>query len=311
MTYLKLITPINIGEEKEKFFASKTYNPQLRYHWDRKTLDSIKKRHPELICLANALFEQNNAQIVDAASKYFEVNFRDEDIAKAQSIISAIPKIQNGNAQQLAEKIRSYLIALNIPYIVEIVDRYGFQCRPQHNKQKLLLSKHVNLQFLSVVSVAMHEMVHIVRAVNGNANKIKPQSGYLPTEEGLACLMQDEHSGNGAGSPFQHALEYLGAHMSLTHGFRDIYDFFRTHGLNEDVAWQRAIRQKFGLQDTQQPGGLCKSGMYFYHEQLLSSFSKEQLLNLFVGKIRADQIEDYAVTTSKISNETLSSFFAF
>gem|GEM_PF-6836132 len=29
MSYLKVITPTNIAEEKEKFFSSKTYSPHL------------------------------------------------------------------------------------------------------------------------------------------------------------------------------------------------------------------------------------------------------------------------------------------
>lgn len=309
MTYLKLITPTNIGEEKERFFASDTYNPQLQYNWDEQSLDAMKSKDPELSSLIDALVMQDMEQMTSAAQQYFDVTFREADIAQAESIVSTIPKIQNGNAEQLATQVRSHLQTLDIPYTVEIVDRHGFQCRPQHKKQRLLISKYANLQFFSIVGVAMHEMVHIIRAVNGKANGITPQEGYLATEEGLACLLQDIYSGDGEGSLFQHALEYLGAYKSLNSSFREIYDFFREHGLNEDVAWQRGIRQKFGLQDTAQHGGLCKSGMYFYHQQVLSLLPQEELLNLFAGKIRADQIDEYATAPKKISNEQLASFF--
>jgi hypothetical protein len=71
----------------------------------------------------------------------------------------------------------------------------------------------------------------------------------------------------------------------MSAGFRDVYQFFIDHGCDAENAWLRCIRQKFGLRDTSRPGGIMKSGMYFYHEVLLRELSHDQLTRLFVGKI--------------------------
>lgn len=290
------MTPTNIAQEREHFFASETYEPQLSYEWDAATIATIKKNEPAIAALADALVAQDKQRIENEAKQYFQIEFTTEDIALAKKNINNQPGSNERNeddAEALATILRHYLQQLHIPYTVEIVDEHGFQCRPQHKQKNLKISKYISLQFLSAEGVTLHELMHIIRAVNGEHNGITPQQGYLATEEGLACFVQDAAANDTSGSVFQHALEYLGAYMSINHGFRDIYHFFREHGMDADVAWQRAIRQKYGIIDTSQPGGLMKSGMYFFHAQKMRKLSQDELLRLFVGKIRLDQLAEH------------------
>lgn len=309
MSYLKLITPINLAMEKERFFSSKDYSPQLEYDWNGQALEKIIQTNLKGGKLVDALLSQSGEAIVSAGAEFFDVEFRSEDIAFAEGLISHIPKSLNGTADEYAGLMCQKLTKLGIDYKVEIVDEHGFQGRPNHAKRVLKLSKYLHLQFLALDGITNHELVHIVRAVNGKYNDIPVSDDYLPTEEGLACLIQDKLLNVPTASAFQHALEYLAAYLSQTVGFRGIYNFLIDHGCDSENAWLRGIRQKFGLRDTSQAGGLIKSGMYFYHENLLKGLSEEELLRLLVGKISLGELSEYSQYIGKIPKDILAEMF--
>ena len=308
MTYLNLITPINIAEEQEKIFSSQTYSPQFKYRWDAISIEKYKVTKPELAELANALVSQNKSEIEHAGKTYFDVEYRADDLKLAKSLVHARPTESNGTAQDIAAMMVDKLKELGIDYGVEIVDKHGFQCRPDHNARVIRLSKYLHLQFYPTESVVNHELVHIIRAVNGKANGITPATNYLPTEEGLACLVQDKFLEAPSASAFQHALEYLASYIARDAGFREVYQFFLDHGCDEENAWLRSIRQKFGLRNTSLPGSLMKSGMYFYHEQLLRELDKSELIRLFVGKIPLAQLPKYPDYMGELSEEVIEAF---
>lgn len=303
MSYLSIITPINLVVEKERFFSSENYSPQLEYDWNNEKLRKFLQATPEGKSLIEALLSQDGQAITAAASEFFDVKFREDDIVLAKDLIKHIPAASNGNAEAYAKLMRQKLAKLGIDYTVEIVDEHGFQGRPNHKKHILKLSKYLHLQFLCLDGITNHELVHIIRAVNGEYNNIPISRNYLPTEEGLACLVQDEMLTRPTPSSFQHALEYLAAHLSQTVGFREIYNFLIDHGSDPENAWLRGIRQKFGLRDTSRPGGLARSGMYFYHENLLRGFSQDELLRLFVGKIAVSELSKYHEYRGKIARD--------
>lgn len=305
MTYLKLITPTNLAEEKAKFFRSEAYSPQFVYEWDGELIEQYKQANPRLIPLLDALFGQDGTVIETAAGQYFDVTFRPEDVAFAKNLIQTVPAASNGTAKDVATLMAVKLKEMGIDYRTEIVNKHGFQCRPDHQARVIRVSQYLHLQFYPTESVVNHELVHIIRAINGQANDIEPQPDYLPTEEGLACLVQDRLLKQPSASAFQHALEYLAAFVSRSAGFREVYVFLREHGCDSENAWLRGIRQKFGLRDTSQPGGLMKSGMYFYHEQLLGQLDTAALTRLFVGKIPFRQLADYPTYSGALSQSVI------
>ncbi len=305
MSYLKLITPVNLAEEKEKFFSREGYVPQLEYDWSEQTIEKVLKTAPREAALMEALLSQDGERITREAMRFFEVEFRQEDIELAKNLIATVPKSSNGTAEEYAELMRKKLAELGIDYEVKVVDEHGFQGRPDHKRHIMKLSKYLHLQFLTLDGITNHELVHIIRAINGEYNGIKKSEDYLPTEEGLACLVQDEFLRQSTPSAFQHGLEYLAAEMSKTSGFREIYDFLRGWGCDAENAWLRGIRQKFGMRDTAQPGGLVKSGMYFYHENILRKLEKEELLRLMVGKISLAELPKYPEYAGRIPREEI------
>ena len=130
MDHLKLTTPLNIAEEKERFFASNSYEPQFVYDWDPAKLTQLATSRPDLIPLRDALVSQDAAAIVKAGGNFFDIVFRPEDLNLARQLLRHIPEKTKDGAQELAAAMATKLADLGIDYHVEIVDRHGFKCRP-------------------------------------------------------------------------------------------------------------------------------------------------------------------------------------
>jgi hypothetical protein len=162
-------------------------------------------------------------------------------------------------------------------------------------------------EFYSVEGLVNHELVHIIRAVNGKYNHIQPQIGYLATDEGLASLVQDKMLDCVTTSSFQHALEYLAAQVASENGFIEVFKFLKVHGCSGESAWLRGIRQKYGICDTSMAGSLLKSGMSFYYELLLKQFTSEELIRLFVGKIPTTMLSEYPKYVGQIAEDKVRS----
>ena len=299
MSYLSLITPTNIAEEREKFFSSTTYSPQLEYKWDNVHIQKYKK-DPALLELTDALISGDNNQITSAAELYFNIKFLDDDILKAKEFVKVVPDKIHITPEEYAELANKKFTEFEVGYKAKVVDKHGFQGRPNHKTKMLSLSKYLNPDFLTVDGLVNHELVHIIRAVNGEHNGIEVQQGYLATEEGLASFIQDKQLKETTASVFQHALEYLAAYIARDCGFREVYDFLIAHGSSPDNAWLRGIRQKFGIRDTAKPGSLMKSAMCFYHELKVSTLRQDELTRLFIGKIEQTNLANFPTYNGKI-----------
>jgi hypothetical protein len=87
-TILDVITPINIAEEREKFFHSSTYNPIFHYKWTSKEIQEFANKHAKYRKLALAIEKQNSDSIVKEAQAVFETQIEKDYLVIAQNIIS-------------------------------------------------------------------------------------------------------------------------------------------------------------------------------------------------------------------------------
>lgn len=309
MSFLKLITPINIEEEKRSFFSSSTYQPQLKYNWEEEKVAEIIKKRPTFIPVMDALYLQDGNEIIKAGKVFFDISLTDKHIQLAEDIVKQSVDIVHTDAQTIATELEKIFAILDINYSISIDARFGYQCRPQHKKKNISISKNAYSIFMTARSIALHETIHVIRFINGKHLGIEREENYLSTEEGLACLLQDYYSGEGQGSLFQHAVEYLAAYRSQFMGFREVYNFLLECGYSQEMAWERGIRQKYGIQDTGTQGSLLKSAMYFYHEQLLKEYSINKIFCLLNGKISIDSIANYLEYNGIIPIDKIKSIF--
>lgn len=286
---LTLITPTNLLDEKEKFFASKTYNPIFSYLWEVEPLTPATS-DPGRLALWEAVKNQDHILITSRAQELFEVSFDESTLhiskehAKAKGSSSS-----RGSAQEYAHLTREGLDYFGLHDVkVVLTDQAGFNARPQHKEKIILVSKHIQFEFFSMEGGVHHELVHSLRYYNGIYNSIKRSKHYLPTEEGLASWCQD-HANDDNGLA-QHAMEYLASSVGLNGSLRDVYEVFCNCGASAELAWKRASRHKFGFIDTSLPGDIIKPAMYYYNELKVDKLSTDERLKLFIGKISIGEL---------------------
>lgn len=280
MNILKLLTPTNLAEEKEKFFSNIEYNPEFKYLWEE---EKIKNDSDYLLktALYEAVLEQDNEKIIKAAQKYFAVDIESEH---SNAIF---------DLRREYEKVKAFELD-------ELVDAY--------KQQKLYISKAYSYQYMDIDGSVKHEMAHVIRYENGRYNGIKRSPDYLPTEEGLATYVQD-YTPELKSSLFQHAAEYEASRVGVQGSLRDIFDHFISLGFDKDLAWQRAARHKFGFKDTKSPGDIIKPAMYYFNARRILKLDQNQIVKLFVGKIGINEALDQKEYKGRFEKDKIIEFF--
>lgn len=144
----------------------------------------------------------------------------------------------------------------------------------------------------AIVRLLAHEVgVHVFRSASGGRQPLRMLGlglgDYLPTEEGLACVMEER---TGCADPVDYRrlpLRYVAASLALDQGFFDVYTALREYA-EHSQAFETAARAKRGMIHTAEPGSHLKDSVYYSGfkdvEAHLQSFP-EDLTGLYVGKI--------------------------
>lgn len=303
---LSLITPTNLQSEKEKFLASSNYHPTFRYIWQDQNIEA-KFSYELKNDLWEAVRTQNTEAIVKSAQDLFEVDIDMDLLTQAKSDAALKGKSSTGSAQEFAKLVENSLAEFSIDYTVEISSETGFNARPQHRLNQLIISKDAHFDYFSMEAEVHHELVHIIRYLNGKYNRIKRSRRFLPTEEGLASWCQDNtNDDNGLA---QHAMEYIASTVGINGSLRDIHNCLCDLGMSSELAWKRGCRHKFGFVNTRESGDILKPAMYYQNESKIAELTTQEKLRLFVGKINLDELKDYPEYSGVWSEENLKSYF--
>lgn len=307
-SFLSLTTPTNLISEKEKFLSSSTYNPIFHYLWQDKVIN-LSPKNPKYQ-LYQAIFNQDYSAITNLASTIFMTELNATILSSAQQdITNRHPHTHSGTAHDFAQLLSEAFDRFKIDYQLEIIPAHGFNARPDHQNHKIIISEAIHYEMFSMAGGVRHDLVHIMRYLNGEFNQIPRDLAYLPTEEGLAAYCQDNVEGVLDNGRTQHALEYLGSYVGSRGSLRDIYNAMRDGGMSSDLAWKRASRHKFGFIDTSLPGDIIKPAMYYFNELKLSKLTSLERLKLFIGKISLDNLDNHLDYRGRWDAEDLISFF--
>ena len=309
VSLLKFLTPINITEERIKFFSSHKHNPVFKYNWDF-DIEGWIRRRPEYEAFVKAILDQDAKRTMKLASKLFEVDLAPNTLEIAKNIIKNKPiLLKSGSIKSIIEGFEAAFNYFGLDYQTELTNKEGFNFRPRYSKKKILIGKNPNLQYYSIDGEIKHEMTHIIRYENGKFNNIEKSAAYLPTEEGLATYFHDYVGKNGEAALFQHAAEYVVTEVGIKSSLREVFDYLCSIGFNKELAWQRAIRHKFGFINTSEPGDIMKPSMYFYNEQKIKKLTDGEKLRLMVGRITPKELVRYPKYEGKISPEKIIEFY--
>jgi len=310
MNFFRLLTPINLDEEREKFFSSKNYNPTLKYIWSEENVTDWSEMYSKTIPLKEAILARDHKRIVQEAKLLFETELDEKLLNYSKEIIKNKPEVNNNQGlNEIVDGFEDALDKFGIDYKISITDSEGYNIRPIHEKNEIHISKNPSQQFFKTKDILKHEMLHIVRSENSKYNNIPKSKNYLPTEEGFASFVQDYDSEIPTSSLFQHAAEYAVTEIALNGSLRNAVDYLINIGFSEDNAWKRGIRHKYGFIDTSLPGDIMKPSMYFYNAEKIKALSKKEQLRLFVGKISFKDLPDYPEYKGKFSTNEINEYF--
>lgn len=310
MKLLDILTPINIAEEREKFFASQTYNPIFKYTWQ--TIKPHIKGTSTKADLKRAIVNQSVIEILANAQYYFGIKSFDYTRIANDYVNSNKDNLKghffNNSSSSVKEMFNDTFKSFALDYKIKFTDSSGFNFRPNYKNKILYVSKTACLGFFDIEGEVKHELTHIIRHENSKHNKIMKSIDYIQTEEGLATYFQD-NANYGAISKYQHAAEYIASMVGLSGSLRDIYDYFKYLNFDDELAWQRAIRHKFGFIDTAKQGDILKPAMYYHNSMLVEKLKDHQRLILFNGKISIKDLDKHEKYSGIIDRYKIVDFY--
>lgn len=280
MSLIAKLTPINLLEEKAKFVADHSYNPQFIYEnkVEEKTLIQYGLPRKGYVELAQ--------RIVDKA--YFHRNEQDLLMMKGKVMTQ----------EEVTKKIKFFLNMHGLEERFEVVWSSSFISRTAINADAIKLKLPVRFRKEDLLGMLYHEIgTHAIRRVNYEQQswfRRKKKYGfasYLKTEEGLAILHSlIPHTYKLAYIP---AIRYLATDFSQSHSFSETFKFLSKYIEDFERCWTATFRQKRGLEDTSQSGGFTKDLVYFAGLIEVWQYLKEHdfdITKLYFGKMAASDV---------------------
>ncbi|MDH5533089.1 MAG: flavohemoglobin expression-modulating QEGLA motif protein [Candidatus Pacebacteria bacterium] len=281
MSILSILTPINLFEEKKKFFSDPSYNPQFIYEENIPTdkLDDYGIPSKKYIKLAQ--------KIVDQAFSNNSENDLDE---------------QNGrklNQEEVTKKIKLFLKMHGLEKRFGIIWSSSFVARTSINSTTIKLRLPVSFREDDLLGMLYHEIgTHAIRRINYEQQpwfrkkKKYGFSSYLKTEEGLAILHALLPLKNKIA--YSSALRYLAVCKAQESGFVEVYQFLSQYIKDPDRCWTATFRQKRGLSDTSEVGGYTKDLVYFEGMVDMWSYLNKNdfdINDIYFGKMSYEDID--------------------
>lgn len=297
-TLIQRLTPVNLHQEKEKFLADQTYNPQFKYEETvtNRILTKYGQPRRRYLDLAQTILDQIYAHHSET-----------ELFAGRGQLV---------DKQTVDAKVGEFLKMHQLDKRYQVVWSSSFISRTSITNTHIKLRLPPKFRQQELVSMLYHEIgTHALRRVNYEQQpwfKKKKQYGfgeYLPTEEGLATLHSLLAFDNK--SLFQSAIRYVAVDYALHHSFVELWSLLTRYVDDIDRRWMIAVKQKRGLTDTAQPGGFTKDLVYFEGAIKVWEYLQAHNFNitqLYYGKVDLKDV-DKAVKMNPNFKPLLPSFF--
>jgi len=280
MKFLSQLIPVNLQEEKQKFFADTSYNPQFVYSEPVPEHKLTKYPEPpaDLITLAEKIVSNHGVEAVDE---------RNESLGRTLS------------NSEVTEKATQFLKIHNLDKKIKIKWSATFITRATMNDEFLKLKTDAVFTEEDTASMMFHEIgTHALRRLNYEQQPwfLKKKkfgfSDYLETEEGLAVV----HGllAMPSKSLFNTAVRFLAVEKGLSMSFSELWQYLAPYFPDPERRWTAVIRQKRGVSDTRNPSLFMKDALYFSGSVKMARWLRENnfdLTGLYFGKIAAEDVE--------------------
>jgi hypothetical protein len=247
---IKKLVPTNYLEEKEKFFADNSYNPQFQYSTEINSKDMLR-------------YGTVQEDMLDKAKIILKKTFNKYSETELYNLKGKVLK-----KNEVVSKISNYMKNHNILNKYEIKTSNTLSARTMMTPNEIILRTPISYREEGLMGMLHHELgTHALRGINYENQpwyKKKDEydfSQYLRTEEGLASL----HSlfAHTYISLFIPATRYLASSIAQKSSFVETWNQLKPYVDNKERLWTLVFRQKRGLEDTSLPGGFTKDIVYF------------------------------------------------
>lgn len=274
MGLIKDLTPLNLLEEKEKFFKDNSYNPQFKYirKFSKTELYQYGFPKAKFVAYAEAMLKKHQG------NRHKKAVFLDKSYVKKQ--------------------IKETFKRLNLKP-VEVYFSPDFSFSAMLSKEGLFFREPVRLSKEELTAKLNHEIqTHFLRRLNQNQNikknfnDIKDDAIKLKkTEEGLASLNYYLAKKN---KLIKKAFTgYYTLYLAQQYSFAKSFAILQGYKVRDQIAWNVLVQKKRGLEDTSQPGGFTKDlvyleGMVKVAKWILKTETPELL---YAGRISIEKLE--------------------
>ncbi len=276
--------PVNLMEEKKKFFFDPGYNPQFNY--EEEIPDDI-------------LYEKYGVfggELIDKAR-----NICDAVIKKWGNYTTYLNAVEGKllSKEETVKIISLYLEEANLQKKVTTRFSTSFIPRTHVDGYSLNVRLPISYRENNIRGILHHEIgTHVFRRMNDELQLWHKRRSdfnlhpYLETEEGIALL----NGGLGVQEPYfwNSGLHYFASFLAKTDSFSEVYEKLKIYVDEREERWYVTLRAKRGLMDTSRPGGYTKDQVYLRGVIKVSAWLRENnfdMEKLYLGKIAIDDLQ--------------------
>lgn len=279
---VKLVRPLNLDEEKKKFYFDVKYNPQFRYAGEVTRQDLEKFGRISDKYLPQAL------HILEAVKKKWD----DEEKFLAEIEGPVLSR------EEVVEETKKYLLENDVSNLVQIRFSSQVASRASMDKNMLTFQLPISQRKYRMRGTLNHEVgTHFFRTINdatqpwhNNREKYELLPFY-ETEEGLAVLhahlpIEQPHM-------WYTALNYYAVWRATQVSFSALNEDLKQFIKDRDRRWRMCLRVKRGIKDTSIPGAFSKDQVYFLGVIGMLDWLEKNEYNacpLYLGKIAAHDL---------------------
>lgn len=315
------LRPVNLEEEREKFFQSFKKNPQFTYPELKFDLYELRRQLTQIqtdTTVLGKIFEKKKDEI---AKKITLLEFR----GFADEFTDASVDLYGKPSEKLFEDAEKWLKETSITYskekgnitaqeakltMDEVFKKYGLENWQAKIKEhmvsdaiagknnRLFLRKGALFTEKRIQNLIIHEIeTHILTAENGKAQEYelfnRGLANYLETQEGLAMYNIINQKGDEEKNLYISISLVVAVELALKHSFVEVFEKMLDYKIPPERAWRNALKVKRGLEDTSEPGGFTKDLLYFKGYNQIKHFvaAGGDVKDLYRGKFNSDDAE--------------------
>lgn len=312
------LRPLNLDEEKKKFFQDFSYNPQFVYPELRYDPHELKKELLNIIfddSPVGILFFKKSKEIqkkidlhMSRGQQSFTLNSIELFGKPSKDDLLAAENVMKGNKKEEEKEDIGAMEAKQM--FTKIFNDYGLSSWKVEMKENLVtncvagknnhlyLKKDAKFTSDRIKSLIIHEIeTHILTAENGKYQPYKlfniGFADYLETQEGLALYNVKMRGLENEFDRVYKAALVKSTEMAMQMSFAELFLKLLKMGLSQSRAYRICVKLKRGLLDTSIPGAFTKDQLYFIGEKKVEGFIKEggKIEDLYMGKFNLQDLE--------------------